>query len=436
MKPLKEIKDVVCCVVDRGTFSPIAQRLARDYAKVYYHIPDGEDFRTFAKSSRGDGQKNIQLIDDSFWKIKDEIDVFIFPDSGMAGLQYELESQGFPVWGSKDAYLEEEMRGRWIETCRKLGLPMPKTHEVKGTTNLLHFFEEHEGETFHVKISRHRGDMETFCAKEIHAIRNKIDLLSIKFGPMKEEKIFYVQEPVETDIEGGADTYFCGGDYPDKVVLGYEKKGESYFATWQNRSQIAREIWKPSETMRPLLAENHYCNLVSTEIRVKDKDSFLLDPCYRFPSPAGEEQLELYGNLPEIIYHGARGELVQPEMTGKFCGEAIIAYSGDRDGWKSIVVPEEVEQWTKLYANLYYDGAYHFPPDQDPEAIGCLVAIGDTPEEVLDKLKEYRDALKNSAVDVFVEPLADLFKEIVEAEDAGIPFSPQPIPEPADVLGD
>ena len=99
-------------------------------------------------------------------------------------------------------------------------------------------------------------------------------------------------------------------------------------------------------------------------------------------------------------------------------------------------MPEEVEQWTKLYSNLYFDGAYHFPPEQDPEAIGCLVAIGDTPEEVLDKLKEYRDALKNSAVDVFIEPLADLFKEIVEAEDDGIPFSPQPVPEPAEVLGD
>ena len=142
----------------------------------------------------------------------------------------------------------------------------------------------------------------------------------------------------------------------------------------------------------------------------------------------------MYGNFSEIIYRGACGELVDPEMTAKFCGEAVIAYTGDKEGWKCIRIPEEVRHWVKLYACGYDDGAYHFPPAQDPEAIGCAVGLGDTPDEVLDRLKEIREALKDSAVDVKIEPIADLLKEIEEAQEQGIPFSEHKMPEPAEVL--
>ena len=430
---MKDISDVTFLLYDRGTFFPVAQRLARDAKKVFYYNPDGEAFPTFAKGCLGGGHSDVEQIEE-IWQRKREIDCFVFPDCRDAGLQLELESQGFPVWGSKDADSLETMRGEWIKACEALGLPMPKTHKIRGVTALQIFFDEHPGETFHVKISRFRGDMETFKTTEPSQIRSKMELLAMKFGPSKEYITFYVQEPVETDIEGGADSYFVAGQWPNKVILGYEKKGESYFATWKDRSEMPPEIWKPSEAMTELLASFNYCNFVSTEVRVKDDKSYLLDPCLRCPSPAGEEELELYGNFAEIVYHGALGEMVQPEMTAKFCGEAVIEYSGDRDGWKSIVIPEEVKRWVKLYACCYEDGAYHFPPAQDPEAIGCIVGLADTPEGVLYRLKEIRDALKDSAVDVHIDPIADLFKEIEEAEEQDIPFSEEPLPKPGEVL--
>lgn len=716
------------------------------------------------------------MIED-LWKHKNEIDCFVFPDCRDSGLQLELESQGRLVWGSKDSDSLETMRGQWLKACEALDLPMPTTHLIRGLTALQVFFDEHPGETFHVKISRFRGDMETWKTVEPSQIRAKLELLAMKFGPSKEYVTFYVQEPVETPIEcydketeilteygwkdigelrpeyevatlnpktreieyhrpfeivtgksktifvcekkklnmgitsnhalivshhwnqtelqrmrlsdlsgmqyymhaggqwtgneqewfevkktpngfnqtgrsrgnirvkmddwleflgwfisegsitrsgytigicqslshpeerkkiesclsrlpfkwnkngddyrihskqlymhfvaqfrrgkrlpkyvkqlsprqirivldsiflgdgslcsngvtkmyyngpdkmladdiqeciikcggsasvhpkaplrdskigdrvihrtkttfhvsehrsarfcfkrndfkeveyndlvwcvnvtnhivcvrrkggaavwsgnSGCDSYFVNGQWPSKVILGYEKKGESYFATWKERSEMPPAIWKPSEAMTELLASYNYCNFVSTEVRVKGDQSYLLDPCLRCPSPAGEEELELYGNFSEIVYRGAQGELVEPEMTAKFCGEAVISYCGDRDGWKSIVVPEEVRRWVKLYACAYEDGAYHFPPAQDPEAIGCIVGLADTPQGVLDRLKEIRDALKESDVDIHIEPIASLFDEIEEAEKTGIPFTEQKMPEPADVL--
>lgn len=430
---IKEVSDATACVVDRGTFFPISQRLARDFKRVLYHIPCGEAFETFAAACRGDGHEDVEFVSD-FWPIKKEIDVFVFPDCADAGLQLELESQGFPVWGSKAADGEEKFRGRWIKTCERLGLPMPRTEAVRGLTNLRLFFQQHDGEEYYVKISRFRGDMETWCAKRPDQIENKLDVLALKFGPFKELITFYVQAKLDTDIEGGADTYFVNGQYPDKIILGYEKKGQSYFATWKERNEMPPEIWRPSELISPLLAEYRYCNTVSTEVRVKDKESYLLDPCFRMPSPAGEEELEWYGNFSEIVWRGAHRELVQPQMTAKFAGEAVIVYNGDREGWKSIEISKELRPWVKLYACGYCNGAYHFPPAQDPECIGCAVALGDTPSDVVSFLKDIADELKDQPVDLQIKPLADLVQEIEEAEKQGIPFTDQPMPETSEVL--
>jgi hypothetical protein len=435
MPEVKDIKDVTFCVVDRGTFFPIAQRLARQAKKVFYNRPQGESFTTFAQYALGDGHEDVEFTAD-FWKHKKEIDTFVFPDSNDSdeGLQIELEGQGFGVWGSKLASSLEQMRGQWIRKCEELGLPMPNTKTVKGLTKLRLYLDQHQGEKLFVKISRFRGDMETWETKDSNQVRNKLDYLSLRFGPFQEVITFYVQEAVETDIEGGSDTYNVFGQYPDEVVLGFEKKAESYFGVVKKRSEMAPEIWAPSESLVETLRESRYANLISSEVRVKGKKSYWLDPCLRTPSPAGEEELELYSNFAEIVYRGSFGELVQPEWTAKFCGEAVIEYCGDRDTWKSICVPEEVRRWVKLYACGYEDGAYHFPPAQDPEAIGCAVALGDTPDEVLDRLKEIREALKGASVDMHIEPIADLFSEIEDAKEEGIEFSSTAMPEPAEVL--
>ena len=435
MKEEKDISDLTVLVLDRGTFFPVAKRLARDVKTCYYAMPKGEASETFAQFCRGNFHGDVTRISsDEIWQVKPALDLIVVPDCDDGWFQLEMESQGYPVWGSKLSSNEETKRGVWLNTAKDLGLPMPKTHIIQGLTNLKLFVAEHEGEVFHCKISRFRGDCETFKIEDPSAFRNKCDVLAMKFGPWQDKIKFYVQEPVETDIEGGCDTYFVAGKYPDKVVLGYEKKGEGYFATWKERGDMAPEIWTPNEIIAPLLEAYGYCNLVSTEIRVTEDKSFLLDPCLRFGSPAGEEELELYDNFTEIVYRGARGELVQPKMSAQFCGEAIISYCGDKEGWKSITVPNEVEQWVKLYACGYEYGAYHFPPSQDAECIGCAVALGDTPEEVLDKLKEIREALSGSAVDLKIESLADLFKEIDEADKQGIPFHEKGVPEPAAVL--
>lgn len=432
---MKHFSEVTALVYDRKLFFSVAERLSRDFAKVYYCHPDGEAFKTFAKSQLGIGHPTVEFTDD-LWKVKKEVDLFVFPDCADGHLQLELESQGFPVWGSKLVGEIEELRGKWLKVCEQYGLPMPETRRVIGIDELARFLDDHQGESWFVKISRFRGDMETWEAKEPHQVENKLAWLRMRFGPASKHVLFYVQKRLETDIESGSDSYNIHGDYPDEVIIGYEQKEQSYFATIRKATEMPEEVWACSKAIQPLLKESRYANFVSSEVRVVDGNGHWLDPCFRTPSPAGEEQLEMYSNFGEIVWNGAHGELVQPKWAAKFCGEAIIKYCGDKDSWKSIVVPDEVRPFVKLYANVSVDGSFHFPPEQDFESIGCAVGLGDEPEDVVNHLREIQEALKDSAVELQIEPLADLFKEIKEAEDEGIPFSEEPVPEPATVLED
>lgn len=430
---MKDLSDIVCCCVDRGTFYPVAERLSRDYKKVYYHKPNGESFQTVACACLGAGNPNVEYLDD-FWEKRDEIDLFVFPDCADWGLQKELERQCFPVWGSKDAGKLEQYRGKWLDFCKAMDLPMPKTERIRGLTNLAAYLKEHEGEKLFIKISRFRGDMETWEAKGPEQVRNKLQYLHMRFGPLGETIMFYVQEGVETDIEAGTDTYNIHGEYPDDIILGYEKKAESYFATVKPRKSLKEVLWRGNEAISQVLKDDHYANFISSEIRIKDDIGYWLDPCLRQPSPAGEEELEMYSNFGDIVWRGASGELVQPQWAATFCGEAVISYEGDKDGWKSIVIPKEVSKYIKLYAAGYCDGAYHFPPAQDHEAIGCAVAIGDDPQEVVQGLKDLAEALKDQPVSLNIEPLVHLFDEIEKAEDEGIPFTNKELPDAEEVL--
>lgn len=429
---MKEISDVVACVIDHSTFFCLAQRLARDFKKVYYHWPNGDGFKTVAKGAMGDGHPDVELLED-FWPIKKEIDVFICPDIGDSGLQLELESQGFPVWGSRDADELEVYRGRFLAALKELGLPVPETKVIKGMDNLRAYLKDHND--VYVKISKWRGDFETHHCITYRQSEPWLDMKAIRFGPLKNEIIFYVQKPVATKIEAGSDTYSVDGQWPSKIILGYEKKGESYLATIKDRAEMPPEVWGVNEAFEPYLRQKRYRNFISTEERIKGDKTYYIDCCHRMGSPSGEEQLEMYDNLGEIIYKGAQGELVEPEVAAKFCGEAVVCYTGEKGIWKTLEVPDEAKRWFKPYACLEEDDAWHWPPESESgEVVGCIVGLGDTIEEVISHLKETEEMMKDLPVEIHIEPMAALLEEVVTAEAAGIEFTDQEIPEPAIVL--
>lgn len=429
---MKETKDVVACVVDFSMFMPVAVRLAEQFKKVYYHTPTEKGFQEIGDFVFGDGIDNIYRVDDyEDPQIFDEIDLFVFPYILYSGKQLLYEKLGKAVWGARKADGLEMFKGRFYDMLERIDLPVPPHEEIVGMTNLRLYLKENK-DVF-VKISRFRGTMDTWHHVDYQKSQSYLDLLTCKLGPFQDKMLFYVVHKIDTPIEGGIDTYCIDGQWPKDAVLGYEKKNECYLAVVKPLDQMAPEFSLVNDAISPELAKYNYRQFFSTEVRVKGDVSYFIDPTCRTASPAGEEMLDLFGNIGDIMWHGAHGELVQPEITARFAGEAYMHWTAGEDEWKCVTVPEGLPAQVKLYGCAYMDGAYYWPPE-DEEVIGCIVSTENTPQKVIDAIKETSEALEESSVRVDTASFVDLLKEIESAEEQGIEFTNKEMPEPASVL--
>lgn len=218
---MKEISDLVACVSDRSKiFLPVALKLAEQYKKVYWTSPSNRD--TVKEGTIGDGFDNIERVD-SVWDVKKDCDLFAFMDIGLSGEQLELESQGFPVWGSRKGDSLEINRGKFLSTIKSLGLDVPKYVQLRGLTSLREHLKSKNDKWVKVD-SKWRGDCETFHWRDWDQDETTLDIIAVKLGPVKDLMMFYVFDTIETDIEDGIDTFCIDGRLPAMCAHGMELK--------------------------------------------------------------------------------------------------------------------------------------------------------------------------------------------------------------------
>jgi hypothetical protein len=145
--------------------------------------------------------------------------------------------------------------------------------------------------------------------------------------------------------------------------------------------------------------------------------------------------LELWGNLAEIIWHGAHGELIDPEPTAQFAVECVLTMKGDKQNWGVLDIPAKVRQWIKCGQSCQINGRTCFPPDgSHGDEAGWLVAIGNSIEQAVSNLKQHIEDLGDCPVTPHPEALYDAIKQVHQAEEQGVPFTDKEIPEPETVL--
>lgn len=431
---MKELSAVTCCVVDHSLNVGLAVELAsrQAFKRVLYH--NAAWIEAFPKLNKGivcDGYDGVEVVDD-YWAHKKEINLFIFPDLYHAGEQLELESQGKLVWGSRNGDKTEMYRQRFMKALADVGLEVPPHRVIKGLTALRE--QLYDAEDKYIKISKWRGTLETTHWRDWDHDESLLDWWAVLFGPLKEKIDFLVFDAIETDIEVGVDTYSVDGKYPDLMIEGIEYKDQCYLGVVKKHPEMPEQLQAVLEAFSSELAGVHYRNLISCEVRVKGDHFFFIDPTRRFPCPAGNSQLKLYGNLPEIIYHGAAGDLVQPEMTAKFAAECVLVAKGNKKLWSEIQFPSELRDWVHCAGSCEVDGKICTPPDDsEDDGIGWLINTGDTPKEtvegILEKAKELPDGITANTDD-----LVQVLKEIETAEAEGVGFSEEPMPTPADIV--
>ena len=378
----------------------------------------------------GDGFKNIKRVD-SPWSVMKECDLAIFPDIGFADMQAHIaDDLRIPVWGARKADTLESNRGKFLKAIEGLGMPVPHYEAIKGIANLRSHLRDKEDKF--IKISKWRGEAETFHWRDWAHDEATLDFMAHKLGPWRRHLTFYVLDPIDTDIEGGMDTYCIDGKIPDKCINGFEAKDKAYLCTVTDREGVPEGIRHVTEEFVKLLVPYGYRSLLSTEIRVSGNDNYFIDLTARAGSPPSQCQSELFGNLGDIIWMGANGECIEPKETAKFGVQALIIWKGDKSCWREVSIPEEIFQWVKVPNACLLDGMVCQPPDEDG-AFGWLVSTGDTIKETIDTLKEYAGELPDG-LSVDLSALGDLLGEAHKAEEEGMEFTSQEVPEPESVI--
>jgi hypothetical protein len=428
---MNPINEVTVLVVGHGLDIPIAQRLARDCKRVLYFSEWCEGFSKVEKGIVGDGIPGIERVMD-IWDVKDTVDLFVFPDLGYRGLQMELESQGFPVWGARGGEKLELNREYFLRVLKEVGLELPPVQVCVGITKLRECLRDKEN--VYIKISLYRGSMETTHFRSWKLDENLIDHLAVKFGGAREMMRFLVCDHIDTELELGCDTYNIDGEWPETVLSGVEYKYKAYFSAVTPFLEMPEQLRNVMARFEDILGRKRYRCQWSMEVRIKDDRSYFIDPTTRLGMPSTASQIELWKNYSEIIWQGANGVMVQPEPVAQFSAELVLKAKSGIGLWATAEVPEELKQWVKLSGHCQVEGVDCFPPDENEDrAVGWLVAIGDTPEQVIEQLKFFVEHLPDG-LSADIAPLAGVLKEIDEAEEQGIGFTEKPMPEPAAVV--
>jgi hypothetical protein len=307
---------------------------------------------------------------------------------------------------------------------------------IKGLTNLsLHL---REVEDVYIKISKYRGDWETLHWTCWEEMEGTIDSYAVRFGCLKELITFYVFDAIETELEDGVDSWCVGGQWPETILHAMECKDKALIGTMQNMDDLPEEVRCVNEAFGPILDRltNGGALKFSTEVRITaEGESYFIDPTCRFGSPPSQGECLLIKNLPEIIYRGAMGDLVEPETEDDFVVQATVTLDGDRTEWTALKLDEELDEHIKGGFCCRVDGKLCLAPitEYHSSEVGYLCATGQTMKRAIEALRDLKDKLPPGLKCEF-NSLAELLTEIHEAEANNMTFTDDIVPEPEEIV--
>jgi hypothetical protein len=427
---MKDVKDISICLVDHGIFFGLAQQLAKSVKRVDYYSPGWErGFSSCRDGSIGDGFEEVGLIHD-LWEHKKDYDLFAFPDIQHSGIQLELESQGFPVWGSRTGDSLETLRLKFMRTVDSLGLEVASYRTFYGLSDLRDFLKKNNDK--YIKISRWRADMETYHHINYELSRNWLDEKAVVFGDLQDEIMFMVFDPIDTDLEVGYDGYSIDGWFPNMAIHGIEKKDQGYIGAAQHYDDLPEQVREVNNRFSEVLAGHRYRNFWSTEIRIVGNKFYFIDPTCRAGMPSGDGQFVLYKNLAEIMWRGAHGEVVEPEFSAKYVVQSLIEHNGDPDHWRTVQIEDGHYDHVRLLSPCKIrDNTYAISPSSAAgETVGSVLTWGDDLEAAIkENQKLSKEISKSNPVTINTDAVVDVLKEMHSAAEQGVHLTDEKLPD-------
>lgn len=427
---MKPASDITALVIDHGRFLPVARRLGKDLRKVYYWSPWEKDCPTVREGLVGEGFPEIERVE-SIWQ-PDDVDLYVFPDIGFAAEQRRLIRDGKIVFGPMGADELETYRGRFLKKLEEIGLPTPIYVTLYGLSALREHLREQTD--LYIKISKWRGDMESWHWRSWEEDEGTLDALAFRLGPIKDKLTFYVFDPIDADVEDGFDTFCVDGKCPRTCIHAMEHKDQALLATFAQIHDLPGPLKFVAEKFLPVLGDYGYRGFFSTEVRVtKDGTPYFIDPTLRAGSPPSQVQCDMIANYGEVVWGAANGQIMEPQPTAQFGVQAVLKARSSPDEWTTIKLPESLVECVKAGHAMQVDGLLCLPPGKAEELNLWLTATGDTIRDAIATLQGYVDELpEDLSCDML--PFVKILDEVYQAEKQGMEFTDQTVPGPEVVV--
>lgn len=402
---------------DFGLFLSMAEKLARDLgAEVGYFCPWETSFADGRELLIGQGVPGIKrerYIEDALQRY----DVLVCPDVQDNHYQAEQRQKGIPVWGAGLGGELELLRWKTKERFKAAGFKMNEAHKISGPTALRQFFKDNpRKEGWYVKISGLRGLGETWCAHDYLEAKGPIDEFEAKYTIQAAFTDFIVELAIPDATENGYDGLSIDGQFPDQSHWGIEKKDKAYFGRLCSYADLPEPVKRVNEVLSPIMRRYQYRGFFSSELR----NDVPIDLTARHASPAGEPLVENILNLPDVIFFGARGELVQPKYEYRCAAQLILCSEFAETQPIYLRFPDKLRPHIKLYNHCRADieglGLTDcFIPQIAPQKqVGSVVALADDPEEAIELCKKRCEQVHAFDLDTYPESLDEAFEEVEE----------------------
>lgn len=390
---MTDLASKTCTVIDNGLFVGLAIRLAREdgFGKVNYWSPYECAFPRWNEYDVGRGFAGVTRLD-SFASAYGKTHLWVVPDTYHAPLAKFLRDEcGQRVWAAFDAERLELDRVFGLEKMDELGIGVPETEIVTGVTELKTALKRYE--VCWVKTSFTRGEGETWkhggqgSRQECYArsLAHIDNVVVPRLGVNKEERVFLLVEHIE-GIEAGGDQLTVDGQHFDHAMYGYEVKGVYYVGALKAYDRLPAVVRDYDAKLAPYLKECGARTFASSEIRTwKRNTGVAIDPCLRLGNPPFQAMIEAYGNLPELLYAGAGGEVLPVEVVDPYWAICMLESEEANEAWTPLDMPKDLRQWVKLRFCCQVGGTLGIiPQSQKVPMLGGAVGHGKTLAEAME----------------------------------------------------
>lgn len=412
-------------VVDSGWYCEVAARLAEEFDTVFYWSPWQGDFPYAADVAPGSGLEGVERVE----RLHDYLplaDLVVFPADGYEDLQAALRRDGRRVWGAGDGFELEHNRFKLKAYLQNHGLPVIEDVSIQGVSELYNVLHKAEYEGWYIKLNRgYRGDMETFHHENWQRSRSWFYDTARRLGPMGDYTVWMLEPPVD-GFEGGGDLYTSRGQYPGKVLIGYEIKDSCYVSTVKDYSILSPALRAGFDALVEWWAQTGACTLFSTEVRITEEGiAYFIDLAARTPWPPGATWLTNCLNLGEIMWYGAEGFCAEAKWEYKFAVELLIEapWTLGKGDWLAVEMPESVRPYAKLHSVAKFGDTYWLRPQPSKDqggSVGSVVAASNDFNTAVELCRKRVKLVEAQGLVYDDSHIQKAEKEIAKGEKAGI----------------